>query len=230
MATSANQPSPSSSSSSLSSEKEHSNHTRLCRLLVDIGRQVLQDVFDRINPPATLPEVLFSRHVYDKLTHLLAEGFLHRTQWNTLFPDSGGANTNAKSADFDITLLFMLLRNICDLSPPETGWNKAPEASDFSMEADIIRVKICRNELCAHIVDERIPDTQFEALWNDTKAALLRLGGPRYEEQIQRLLHEAIDPESEQCFKVLLLSWEEEDEWMANAVRHVDKKRKYIQK
>lgn len=209
--------SPPSTPSSSSSNNEKSNHTRLCRLLVDIGRQVLQDVFDRIHPPATLAAVLTSTPVQKVLKKLKAKGCLYQSQRKKLFPTSGAVT----SADFDITLLFLLLRNICHLKPPATGWNGPPAASDLSKQADIVRIKLCRNDLYAHIVDTNISDALFESLWNDVKTALVRLGGSRYEEPIQHLLYENLDPDSERCFNVLLKSWEEGEEKILEAVRQL---------
>ena len=40
--------------SPFASTKETTNYARLCRLLVDVGSQVLRSSFDKIHPPATL--------------------------------------------------------------------------------------------------------------------------------------------------------------------------------
>ncbi len=59
--------------------------------------------------------------------------------WDKLYPPSPHPpNIN----DFDITLLCILLRNICGLSPPSLGWDKIPNVADHSTQADIVRIKL----------------------------------------------------------------------------------------
>ncbi|KAK3728934.1 hypothetical protein QZH41_005441 [Actinostola sp. cb2023] len=77
------------------------------------------------------------------------------------------------------------------------------------MEADLVRIKRCRNELYAHRIAMSVADTDFENTWTEIEAALLRLGGPRYEPVIQRLKVESMDPENEEYLNILLQSWEE---------------------
>ena len=50
---------------------------------------------------------------------------------------------------FEITLLVILLRNICDISLLSTGWNVMPKNTDNSCAANIVRIKLSRND-CAH--------------------------------------------------------------------------------
>ena len=40
------------------STRETTNYARLCRLLIDVGTEVLREVFDRIHPPIDLHKVL----------------------------------------------------------------------------------------------------------------------------------------------------------------------------
>ncbi|KAK3715916.1 hypothetical protein QZH41_001070 [Actinostola sp. cb2023] len=79
------------------------------------------------------------------------------------------------------------------------------------MEADLVRIKRCRNELYAHRIATSVADKDFENTWTEIEAALLRLGGPRYQLDIQRLKIESMDPENEKYLNVLLQSWEENE-------------------
>ena len=101
------------SSASWSTETDEKiNYTKLCRLLVDGGTQAVRSVFDGIHPPSTLKAVLnANRATLQRLKR--PEGkVLNNEQWDQLYPPSG---RDPKSEDFDITLLFVLLRNICGL-------------------------------------------------------------------------------------------------------------------
>ena len=96
-------------------------------------------------------------------------------QWNLLFPTSGTPD----SKQFDVTLLTILLRNICALSPPATGWNATPPAGDTSKSADIVRIKIFRNDAYAHIASTQMDDTKFNTFWQEISKPLIRLGIPQ---------------------------------------------------
>lgn len=191
------------------SDKEKKNHIRLSRLLTDVGRRVLQDVFDRFHPPSNLQSYLASGHVYAQLIRLKARNVLHSDQWDTLYPPPGAAGS-VSSQNFDITLIFLLLRTLCGLTPPKTKWDGEPLDADHSLEADLVRIKICRNELYAHKVEMALTDTELSSNWDKIEAALLRLGGPSYHAEIQSLKNASIDPEKDKFFEALLCeAWEE---------------------
>ena len=188
------------------SENEKTNHVKVSRLLTGNGRRVMQDVFDTIHSPANLHAVLNSPAVKAQLRRLRPR-VLHQHQWDTLYPTSG----IAESKNFDITLLFVLLRNICGLVPPHsTGhWDKDPLPTDLSQEADLVRIKKCRNDLYAHRVQMALTDDEFEDIWNYVEAALNRLSASKYKDQIERLKFASVDHEKDTCFYFLLQSWEE---------------------
>ena len=99
---------------------------------------------------------------------------LNGSQWENLFPPAGG---HPNSKNFDITLLFLLLTNICGLSPPLSGsWHKMPPASDTSTEANLARVKFYRNELYGHVATTGIPTPVFDVKWREVSSVLVSLG------------------------------------------------------
>ena len=150
----------------LSSDHLKSNGARLSRLLIDKGTEAMQMFFDSIHPPATLTALLNAHHSF--LCNL------RNRHVNILFP-SGAAST---SSDYDITLLFILLRNICGLhSPTSTGsWNLKPLPGDNSPQADLVRIKYYRNSVYGHIISTGVDDANFNSYWNDISTALTRLG------------------------------------------------------
>ena len=105
------------------STQENTNYAHLCRLLVDVGSTVLRDTFDSKQPPANLPVVLSSPSVFPTLQSLRTKRVLNSLQWGKLFPAVASA---VSSANFDVTLLMVLLRNICSLSRPVSthSWDK----------------------------------------------------------------------------------------------------------
>ena len=60
---------------------------------------------------------------------------------------------------------------------PLTGWHDMPADGDNSDEANIVRIKCFRNELC-HSVSSRISDGEFEDKWDKISSALVALGFP----------------------------------------------------
>ena len=152
------------------------NHSRICQLLIGMGgnafRSVLQTKVNRSPPPSTLDSFLKANKKFLRNLRVVTP-----TQWNLLFPASGLPD----SKDFDITLLTILLRNICGLASPAAGWKVMPPASDTSISAGILRIKMFRNEVYAHLPCPEIDGTEFERLWLEISKPLIKLGIPQQE-------------------------------------------------
>ena len=171
-----------------------------------------RDIFDSIHPPANLHGDLSSPSVYATLKSL-KEGkkkVLNSLQWEKLFPAIASA---ISSANFDVTLLMVLLRYICGLSPPvSTGsWDKLPSDSDNSTEANIVRIKCYRNEVYGHATKASVDDATFNALWQKISIAILALGSG-YGTGISRLKTECMDPAAGAHYKKLLSDWKKDDD------------------
>ena len=158
-------------SSPLASSLEKTNGNKLNRLLIDGGTTVLRKTFDCYHPPANLASDLNSN--YSILNNLLRRRVLNGRQWDKLFPPGGGV---PDSNTFDITLLFLLLTNICGLTPPSSGWHAKPSPSDSSLEANLARVKFFRNELYGHVTSTGVETTSFTTLWQEISTTLYSLG------------------------------------------------------
>ena len=166
--------------SPLASSEEKTNGSKLSRLLIDGGTTVLRNVFNHHHPPANLAADLNAN--YSTLNNLLRRRVLNGHQWDKLFPP-GGAMPDSNT--FDITLLFLLLANICGLAPPPTGWHTKPPASDNSHEANLARVKCFRNELYGHVTSTGVDTHSFSLLWQEISPVLVALG--LHQSEIDRL-------------------------------------------
>ena len=143
------------------------NFQRVTRLLISGGTTLLREIFDIRCPPSDLPRILKNPATKKKL----AAAKLTRPQWDCLYPSPG---TYGKSEDFDVTLLFRLLRTICNLIPPSTGWDALPASTDHSLVADLIRIKYYRNSVYGHVDKHmEIRDDEFPSLWQEISKALL---------------------------------------------------------
>ena len=190
--------------------RENVNYARLCRLLIDVGSKVLRDTFDGIHPPANLPAILSGTQEESKLKSLKKKKVLNATQWGELYP---ATPSTVSSSNFDITLLMILLRNICGLSPPiSTGsWDKLPPASDNGIEDNIARIKYYRNSVYGHAPNASVDDPTFNMLWQDISNAILSLE-KGYAPRINRLKTESMDPDEEKHFKGLLMEWKKDED------------------
>ena len=159
------------SPSPLASSVEKTNGAKLSRLLIDGGTTVLRKLFDHYHPPEHLATSL-NRH-YKTLNDLFGDGHLYGPQWYQLFPTDGGA---PDTSNFDISLLFLLLTNVCGLSPPRRGWHKEPQTKDHSREANLARIKFFRNKVYSHVTSTGIDTHTFNALWRQISGTLSGLG------------------------------------------------------
>ncbi|XP_068731784.1 uncharacterized protein [Montipora capricornis] len=195
------------------STKEGTNYARLCCLLVDYGTQALRDTFDTIHPPATLHRILSTTSAaYPTLQGLKKKKIINPTQWGMLYPTTPSSVT---SANFDITLLMVLLRNVCGLSPPaSTGsWDTLPPSGDNSPEANIAKTKYYRNNVYGHASQTSVDDATFNVLWQDISKALLALGSAaNFATKISQLKTECMDPVAEEHYRKLLKLWKDDDD------------------
>ena len=154
----------------LTSSTATTNGTKLRRLLIDGGTSVLKKIFDDKHPPSRLADNLYAN--YSTLENLLHRRILSESQWKQLFPSDSLPN----SGTFDITLLFLLLTEICGLDPPKrTGWNNKPHSKDKSLSAKLVRIKLFRNKLF-HLPETRIDTETFVDLWKELSGVLCSLG------------------------------------------------------
>ena len=182
--------------------EEKKNVTKLARLLFDEGTNVLRKVLHSIYPPATLQHVLKKNHA--KLQKTVKSD----NQWKKLFPPSGDP---PDLETFDITLLHLLLREICHLTAPKTGWHKKPADDDDSLEANIARIKYFRNKLC-HSVSTGISNAEFEDKWNEIASSLevieMSVHREKHKEKIEALKNDPIDHETRRFLEGEAQIWE----------------------
>ena len=194
----------------LRSTRGKENFQRISRLLISGGTTLLREIFDLILPPSNLPTVLKNPATEKQLR----SAKLTKPQWDCLYPSPG---VYGKSTDFDVTLLFKLLRTICKLIPPATGWDALPTGTDHSLAADLARIKYYRNSVFGHVNQNmEITDDQFLVLWQDISEVLLRIAGqisatkkPQWQVAIFNFLRNPLTAEDERNVQELL-------EWYRN--------------
>ena len=211
-----------------------SNRARLNCLLIDLGTETMRKYFDSIHPPEILTEELHRN--YDELNKLYKKGIINAKQRKKLFPPSGLLSTlpSAPSSEYDIALLFILLRNICGLVPPVTvhggtSWDQNPPSTDKSPVADLVRIKFYRNEIYGHIISTDLSNDEFEKYWSVISKALERLNdivgdGGYIREQITYLRMCNLDESTDWARK--FLNWWENNKRISDLV--VEKNRRLL--
>ena len=196
---------PSAADEELRTTDEKANFQRLTRLLMRGGLTLLREVFDAIHPPANLPAVLGNPAIKKQLQTLRRKNrVLSQPEWDCLY-NPIGPGRHGKSVDFDISLLCKLLRSICNLTAPVTGWDNLPIISDHSLEADLVRIKYYRNEVYGHSPNMEITCTEFQRLWMEISEALLRIAGgissakrDEWKKSIENFFHEPLTPDAQE--------------------------------
>ena len=195
---------PSAADEELRTTDEKANFQRLTRLLMRGGLALLREVFDAIHPPANLSVVLGNPAVKKQLQTLRRNRVLSQPEWDCLY-NPIGPGRHGKSLDYDISLLCKLLRSICNLTSPVTGWDNLPIISDQSREADLVRIKYYRNEIYGHSPNMEITYTDFQRLWMEISGALLRIAGgissakrDEWKKSIEKFFREPLTPDAQE--------------------------------
>ena len=172
--------------------REHINHALLNRLLLDYGTLVLRKIFDSIHPPDRLQDYLSSPSTQDTLNDLLNHGYIKLPQWRMLVKQRP-----LSSADFDISLLAALLRNICGLMPPHYHQWRCYEIWDNNIAVNIARLRDFKSKFASHPTSASLDDATFKEYWEKTRSAIIVLGGQVYAPLIDQLRNERMDFEAE---------------------------------
>ena len=219
----------------LCSSKGRDNFQRLARLLISGGTVLLREAFDIKCPPSNLSTTLQN----PATKKLLKAAKLTKPQWDCLYPSPG---MFGKSTDFDITLLFRLLRTICGLAPPAMGWDALPASTDDSLEADLARIKYYRNSIYGHVNENmEISDDEFSVLWREISEALVRVAGQislakakEWKNAIDTFLKDPLTEEDKR-HEQELQRWYQNDtevkeylEKVESSMKHLEKEAQYV--
>ncbi|XP_066271882.1 uncharacterized protein [Branchiostoma lanceolatum] len=152
---------------------------KLAALLVDEGTARLREMFEqeikKIKPPTSLREQLKKHGRY-----LCGLRYLNPGQRRTLYPPGCDVPNTARGPGFDISLLGLLLNELCRNAPKRDARNKL---RDF------------RNKYYGHKPSTDLIQTKFDTLWKELSDILEKLGVPK--DRISQRYYRSIDPERE---------------------------------
>lgn len=139
--------------SKASSDEDRTRFFRLSSIIIEVLTPMLQDLLQREIQPSRLFNIV-------------------KHNARDLRPAQIILINNAKVngyEEFDITLLYTLLRNHClKIQSPTKGWGMSnmPEQGEETEGDDIERIRIIRNNLTGHVSKPTISDTKFEEQWS----------------------------------------------------------------
>lgn len=136
-------------SSKYASTRETTNLARVARIILGPCTGVLCEILKKEISPSTLSQ---------KVSTYLAR--LPKGKQPTITKEQEKIIHNGNYSDFDITLLYFLLRNISNILPHAKQWGNDPIPNDRSVSANIERIRIIRNKY-GHCPDFSILDTVF---------------------------------------------------------------------
>ena len=153
--------------------QEHINQARLCNVINTVCADVLRDVL--LSQFTNIHKSLLKSRTTIAGMHRIGQ-----EQFQLIFPDPHCRYTGTVD-QFDITLLYTLIRNISSCPAPVTGWGKPPtdQPRDVSLSANVERIRLLRNKVSGHSVDGKLDDQACEdyfgeigELLNDVEAEL----------------------------------------------------------
>lgn len=93
----------------------------------------------------------------------------------------------------DISVIYIILRNICKIPDHKKGWGNAPLKGDTSLAACIERIRLQRNSLTGHSTNGMVEDVEFQNIWAELRNAIVDIekqltGGESYQRHVDALL------------------------------------------
>ena len=121
---------------------------------------------------------------------------LKKPQKDILYPQNGGY-FNGSYSELDLSLLYILIRNVSKIPGHQKGWGETPSPTDQSVAANVERLRLIRNKQ-SHTCTGNLSKNDFETLWNEliTCIELLEKTLPdnkgQYKEEAEKIKEEIL--------------------------------------
>lgn len=135
------------------STRETTNIARIARIILGPCTDILRDVLRKEMSPSALVH-----NVKTYIAHSPKHKKLSINKVQQQLVCSGDYS------NFDIVLLYLLLRNVCSFSPHSNKWGNIPSPYDRSVSANIERIRLLRNET-VHSFSIQLSNSEFEHKW-----------------------------------------------------------------
>ncbi|XP_062589052.1 uncharacterized protein LOC134250705 isoform X2 [Saccostrea cucullata] len=155
-----NQANLSNPNTSTACGQDHGGRSRFAKLGMathDVLNQAYRDILEmEVHPSVIYSKVKASPNTHKRL----------RPEQEQLLQ----AAQHSGYANFDISLTYTLLRNICKKIPKPTkgkwGEDSMPTVGEITVGDDIERIRLMRNKLAAHVSSASTPQTEFNNTWS----------------------------------------------------------------
>lgn len=145
------------------SDRETTNFARIARIILGPCTDVLRDVLRKELLPSALSQ---------EFKTFIA----NRPKKNPLNQKQQQLINIGTYSDFDITLLYFCLRNLCSIPAHGKKWGNDPSLVDRSLSANIERIRILRNDY-GHATNYFLSDADFEQKWKNIFQIVKELEG-----------------------------------------------------
>ena len=175
------------------------NVVRVSRLLMEPCTDQLRDLLQFYIPPANFNVV--TQTMMSRLPHLT------EPQRKLILPNSGVYS--GYYDDMDISLLYILLRNLCGIQAHNKGWGNTPDSADRSVSANIERLRLARNR-CGYS-RRGMSNAEFDQVWSEIRAAVVDLDkvlgiGIKYHKVVDFVRNDTMDPVMDKHYMNKLLN------------------------
>ena len=177
--------------------QEHINQARLCNVIVTVCSDALRDILVA-QVPAAYTDIY--KALLGNRAVIAAMKQIGREQFQMIFPDPTFRYTGTVD-QFDITLLYALIRNISSCPAPATGWGRPPtdQPRDTSLSASVERIRLIRNKVSGHSVDGKLEDQAYEDYMGGISQILddieVVLGDQGYKDALEERRKQIITPQ-----------------------------------
>ncbi|XP_048748659.1 uncharacterized protein LOC125660883 isoform X2 [Ostrea edulis] len=168
-------------------KKGEENFARLCQFLMTICGDILRVVLSHYIKPGDLrSELDINQSKLDRITNTQEKDLLYPPHSSTT------SSPPIRSRDLDLSLLYKILRNICNISKHRAGWGNPPVSGDYCVSACIERIRLLRNSISGHSTNGTIGDVHFEDYWQELRTSVVEIekeviGSDKYERGIDHL-------------------------------------------
>ncbi|XP_053380366.1 uncharacterized protein LOC123559426 [Mercenaria mercenaria] len=196
---------------------------RLQTLIIDGGTAVVRNIFDQKR--TNVPLNILLNNEKGTINRLRASKAITQTQFDLLYPQSGQLPT---IADFDLTLVICLLRNLkcCGLNK-HFAWNVIPQPGDTSLEAELCRLRMFRNEISHISSTTGIHLAIFKQKWMEIEQVLNRLNLLNPVQNLQQFIHgykySPLDPKAEKKLQTEIQNWRNMEKGLETEIHLVKK-------
>ncbi|XP_062588428.1 uncharacterized protein LOC134250093 isoform X2 [Saccostrea cucullata] len=167
---------------------DRSRFAKLGMATNDVLNQAYRDILEMEVPPSVIFSKVKASSVYKRLG----------PEQEQLLIDA----THSGYKNFNISLTYTLIRNICKMIPKPTKgkWGEEPAAGEVTVGDDIERIRSIRNNLTANVSSASTPEAEFNDTWSTMSDICTRLEtftGKKYLDQLNLIQKLTIRGETE---------------------------------